>query len=125
MRRFGTQTLVWLIVVSLLAATPITALTALSHSPELALSSAPDEPVAAPSFDADSHADAAVHRVDQLFYYHDKTEEEARDASQHAKHLSPCVDALPGVQSDAVRQLLLSVSRGDHIASTVTRHLRL
>lgn len=125
MQRYVTQSLVWLVVVSLFAATPITAISALTRPADSVATGGSN--VASPTTPAegDAYADAALHRVDRLFFYHDKTEEEARDALQHAKHLSPFVEALPFVRSDAARQLLHSVSRGDRSASFVTRHLRL
>lgn len=125
MQRFVTQVLVWLVVVSLFAATPLMAISALTQSHEIAASGGPAVVTAASPSACDAFADGAMGRVEHVFFYHDKTEEEARDALQHAKPLSPFVEALPFVRSDAARQLLHSVSRGDRSASLVTRHLRL
>ncbi|EAQ76860.1 hypothetical protein [Blastopirellula marina] len=125
MQRIYTQLLVWMVVVSLFAATPLACMSALTVSAEIAAVAGKTNVAASSSVANDSQVDPAEHRIDRLFYFPCKTEEESRDACQHAKHFSSFVDSLPGVQSVAARQLLHSANRTLHAAPSMSRPLRL
>lgn len=125
MRRIYTQLLVWMVIVSLFAATPIGCISALTVSPETALSNRDTHSATAPLGEHNTLASTAEHRTDHLPYFQAKTEEELYENLQHAKQFALFVDSLPGLQSVAARQLLHSVNRNQLAASNVSRPLRL
>ncbi|UUO07308.1 hypothetical protein M4951_03125 [Blastopirellula sp. J2-11] len=125
MQRIYTQLLVWLVIVSLFAATPIACMSVLTVSPETAAAAGKTNSAASSPSASDAHFGVTDHRIDRLLYFEGKTEEESRDVFPYAKHLSPFVDSLPGVQSVAARQLLHSANRSLQSAPSMSRPLRL
>ncbi|TWT39081.1 hypothetical protein [Blastopirellula retiformator] len=126
MRRLVTQTLVWLVVVSLFA-TPPAFVSGLNFSGSSNIAATGDlAGASAAAAEKQNQNRTIAGQANLAYFYYERTiAEEAVDSIEQSTALAPYVATSPSVHASAARRLLDLVCRDDRSVPVPPRHLRL